>query len=72
LEINNLQIHYEKLANRTISIYARTAGLAPDNKNTLMEQFPDLAYLEMEEINHFLMMEKPDEFNKILKESIDK
>lgn len=62
----------EKLANRTIAIYARTAGLAPDNKNILMEQFADLTYLEMEEVNHFLMMEKPDVFNKILKEFINK
>lgn len=62
----------EILANNTIAIYARTAGLPPDNKNILMEQFPDLIYLEMEDTNHFLMMEKPDEFNSILKNFIDK
>ena len=62
----------EILTNKTIAIYANTAGLPPDNQNILMEQFSNLSYLEMEEVNHFLMMEKPDEFNRILKEFIEK
>ena len=54
------------LKNQTISIYAKTDELAPGNENVLREQFPNLTYIEMDSVNHFLMMENPKQVNKIL------
>lgn len=45
------------LKNQTISIYAKTDELAPDHENLLRNQFPNLTYIEMDSVNHFLMME---------------
>jgi pimeloyl-ACP methyl ester carboxylesterase len=58
--------------NQTIAIYAKTADLPPDNENILRRQFPGLTYIEMDNVNHFLMMEKPKEVNDILKGYIEK
>lgn len=58
--------------NQTIAIYAKTADLLPDNENILRKHFPNLTYIEMEGVNHFLMMEKPKEVNEILEEFIKK
>jgi pimeloyl-ACP methyl ester carboxylesterase len=60
------------LTNQSISIYAKTDELAPDNENLLRKQFPNLTYIEMDSVNHFLMMEKPKKVNEILKEFIGK
>ncbi|MGC6284884.1 MAG: alpha/beta fold hydrolase [Polaribacter sp.] len=60
------------LENQTISIYAKTDELAPDNENLLRKQFLNLTYIEMDSVNHFLMMEKPKKVNEILKEFIEK
>jgi pimeloyl-ACP methyl ester carboxylesterase len=60
------------LKNQTISIYAKTNELAPDNENLLRKQFPNLTYIEMDSVNHFLMMEKPKKVNEILKGFIEK
>jgi len=60
----------EKLTNQTLAVYAKTAELPPDNKEILMKQFPNLLYIEMEGVNHFLMMEKPSELNQILEDFI--
>ncbi|HEY9185450.1 MAG TPA: alpha/beta hydrolase [Salegentibacter sp.] len=62
----------EIVNNQTIAIYAKTTDLPPDNENILKQQFPDLTYIEMDSVNHFLMMEKPEEVNYILKEFIEK
>ena len=60
----------EKLTNQTLAVYAKTAELPPDNKEILLKQFPNLLYIEMEGVNHFLMMEKPSELNQILEDFI--
>ncbi|WP_100629926.1 alpha/beta fold hydrolase [Algoriphagus formosus] len=60
------------LKNQTISIYAKTDELVPDNENLLRKQFPNLTYIEMDSVNHFLMMEKPKKVNEILKGFIEK
>jgi pimeloyl-ACP methyl ester carboxylesterase len=56
----------EKIINKTIAIYAKIADLPPDNERILRKQFPNLTYIEMAGVNHFLMMEKPIEVNEIL------
>jgi pimeloyl-ACP methyl ester carboxylesterase len=58
--------------NRSIAIYAKIAELSPDNEDILREQFPNLTYIEMDGVNHFLMMEKPKEVNELLKEFVEK
>jgi pimeloyl-ACP methyl ester carboxylesterase len=58
--------------NQTIAIYAKTADLPPDNETILKKQFPNLAYIEIDSVNHFLMMEKPIEVNHLLKGFIEK
>ena len=58
--------------NQSIAIYARIADLPPDNENVLRTKFTNLKYIEMDSVNHFLMMEKPQEVNKILEEFIEK
>lgn len=57
--------------NQTIAIYAKVADLSPDNEDILRRQFPNLTYIEMDSVNHFLMMEKPKKVNEILKEFIE-
>jgi pimeloyl-ACP methyl ester carboxylesterase len=58
--------------NQSIAIYAKTADLPPNNENVLRTKFTKLKYIEMDSVNHFLMMEKPQEVNKILEEFIEK
>lgn len=60
------------IKNQTISIYAKTNELAPDNENTLRKQFPNQTYIEMDSVNHFLMMEKPKKVNELLRGFIEK
>jgi pimeloyl-ACP methyl ester carboxylesterase len=62
----------EIFSNQTIAIYAKTADLPPDHERILREQFPDLTYRELDQVNHFLMMEKPKEVNDILQAFIEK
>jgi pimeloyl-ACP methyl ester carboxylesterase len=70
--INQKYWDKKTINNRTIAIYAKIAELSPDNENMLREQFPNLTYIEMDGVNHFLMMEKPMEVNEILKEFMEK
>lgn len=59
------------IKNKTMAIYAKIATLPPDNEKILKIQFPILTYIEMDDVNHFLMMEKPKEVNIILEEFIE-
>ena len=70
--INQKYWDKKTINNRTIAIYAKIAELSPDNENMLRKQFPNLTYIEMDGVNHFLMMEKPTEVNEILKEFMKK
>jgi pimeloyl-ACP methyl ester carboxylesterase len=60
------------LNNQTISIYAKTDELTPDNESLLRKLFENLTYIEMDSVNHFLMMEKPKKVNEILEKFIEK
>lgn len=57
--------------NKSIAIYAKTADLPPDNENVLRTKFTNLKYIEIDSVNHFLMMEKHQEVNKILEEFLE-
>jgi pimeloyl-ACP methyl ester carboxylesterase len=59
------------IKNQSLSIYAKTENLHPDNEDMLKTQFPNLSYIEMDSVNHFLMMEKPKQVNLILKRFIE-
>lgn len=58
--------------NPSLAIYAKIADLPPDNESGLRMQFRNLTYMEMDGVNHFLMMEKPKEVNGLLEEFIEK
>jgi len=70
--INQKYWDKEIINNQTIAIYAKIAELSPDNEKMIRKQFPNLTYIEMDGVNHFLMMEKPMEVNAILKEFMEK
>ncbi len=61
----------EQINNQTIAIYAKIVDLPPDNEDVLRKQFTNLKYIEMNGVNHFLMMEKPKKVNVILEEFIE-
>lgn len=47
-----------------LEIYAEKSGLA--NRAYMKDHFLHLEYVELPGTGHFLMMEKPDEFNRLL------
>jgi len=47
-----------------LGIYADKSGLA--NREGMKRIYPDIEYHEIPGTGHFLMMEKPDEFNRLL------
>lgn len=52
------------LALPILGIYAEKSGLA--NRAYMKDHLPHLEYVEIPGTGHFLMMEKPDEFNRLL------
>jgi pimeloyl-ACP methyl ester carboxylesterase len=54
----------------TLTLYAESEELPEDNEEYLKFLFPNTTYYEMNGVGHFLMMEKPEEFNKILENFI--
>lgn len=70
--IDEINWDKKKMNNQTIAIYAKIAELSPDNENILRKKFPNMTYIEMDDVNHFLMMEKPKEVNEILEKFIEK
>ncbi|MDE5419601.1 alpha/beta hydrolase [Labilibaculum sp. DW002] len=57
--------------NQALAIYAKTFELPVDNKSYLESLFHNLTYHEIRDVNHFLMMEKPIEFNNLLERFIE-
>lgn len=53
-----------------LAIYADRSRLA--NREYMKQLFPALEYFEIPATDHFLMMEKPDEFNRLLLTFLDK
>jgi pimeloyl-ACP methyl ester carboxylesterase len=47
-----------------LGIYADKSALA--NRDAMKQIYPTVEYHEIPAIGHFLMMEKPDEFNRLL------
>lgn len=50
----------------TLAVYVVSSDLPPDNERYLRSQFPQLEYHLWDGVGHFLMMEKPEQFNKVL------
>jgi pimeloyl-ACP methyl ester carboxylesterase len=50
----------------TLAVYAKTAELPSDNETYLRTLFPSLAYKELDDTGHFIMMEQPEKFNTLL------
>lgn len=55
---------------RTLAVYADIPELPENNDSILNVWYPELEYHEMLGVGHFLMMESPDRFNKILDQFI--
>lgn len=53
-----------------LGIYAEKSR--PANREYLHAVFPNLEYVEIPGADHFLMMEKPEEFNRVLLAFLDK
>ena len=53
-----------------LGIYADKSGLA--NRDGMKRLYPKLEYHEIAGTGHFLMMEKPDEFNRLLLDFLNK
>lgn len=58
--------------NQTIAIYAKIPELLPENESVLKKKFSNMSYIELDSVNHFLMMEKPKKVNEILEHFIEK
>jgi len=55
---------YEVIKAPVLGLYADHSGLA--NREFMKAKYPNLQYVEIPGTGHFLMMEKPDEFNRHL------
>jgi len=53
-----------------LAIYAKIPELPADEEAQLRAQFPNLTYLEWDDTGHFIMMQHPERFNKLLSEFI--
>ena len=56
----------DPVAMPVLALYADNSGLA--NREAMARLYPQLEYHEIPQTGHFLMMEKPDEFNRLLRE----
>ncbi len=63
--LDNWKNHAQNIP--TLVVYAATPDLPADNEQYLRTLFPDLEYHQWNGVGHFLMMERPEEFNELLK-----
>ena len=49
-----------------LAIYAEAQWLPPNHEEYMRTVFPNLTYIEWNDTGHFLMLEKPERFNKAL------
>lgn len=59
-----------KIECRTLAVYANIPELPENNDSILRCWYPNLEYHKMDSVGHFLMMEKPVQFNALLEEYI--
>jgi pimeloyl-ACP methyl ester carboxylesterase len=60
----------DPIAAPVLGVYADRSGLA--NRDAMKRLYPTLDYHEIPGTGHFLMMEKPEEFNKLLSDFLGK
>lgn len=60
----------DMLALPVLGLYADHGGRG--NREYLSKPFPSLEYMQISETGHFLMLEKPDQFNNLLLRFLDK
>lgn len=53
------------------AVYANIDGYPQDNQTYLKSVFPKLTYHEWDDTGHYLMLEKPERFNSILKQFLE-
>ena len=64
LKFRNWEEH--SLSAPALAVYAVSDDMPPDNEAYLRKWFPDLEYHLWDDAGHFLMMERPERFNKVL------
>jgi len=55
-----------------VPVYSVNCGLWPVDAEANRRHMAQFDYTVMKDVGHFLMLERPDEFNTVLKETIDK
>ena len=55
----------------TLAVYAKRPNLPSDNGPYLKQLFPNLEYYEWNGVGHFLMMEMPKKFNRLLRSFVN-
>jgi pimeloyl-ACP methyl ester carboxylesterase len=60
----------DPVAMPVLALYADDSALA--DREAMATLYPQLEYYEIPEIGHFLMMEKPEEFNRLLREFLER
>ena len=50
-----------------LAVYAESSDLPPDNEVYLRYLYPNLTYFQWKDVGHYLMMERPEAFNELLK-----
>ncbi|RJQ21728.1 MAG: alpha/beta hydrolase [Nitrospiraceae bacterium] len=56
----------------TLAVYAVSPDLPSDNEEYLRSLFPQMEYHQWDKVGHFVMMEQPERFNKLLSEYLSK
>jgi pimeloyl-ACP methyl ester carboxylesterase len=64
--------HPDKITVPVLMILAKQPGWTPDYERFVRELVPDLDYQMWEGVSHFIMMEKPNEFNAALTAFLEK
>ena len=64
--------HPDKITVPVLMILAKQPGWTPEYERFVRELVPDLDYQMWEGVSHFIMMEKPNEFNAALTAFLEK
>lgn len=64
--INEKNWDFQPINQKSIALYANIDELADDNESILRKRFKQLSYHEIDNVHHFLMMEKPAVVNETL------
>ncbi len=67
---NEASYHGDPIKVPLLAVLAKSPFWAPDTEQFLRSLAPDLEFHMMEDVSHFLMLEKPDELNTLIRDFI--